>query len=50
MLRKLEKEDYLNLSAYRPITLLNILGKTLKAVIASRIRETVKGYGLLLDT
>jgi hypothetical protein len=50
MLRKPEKEDYSDLSAYRPIALLNTLGKTLEAVIASRIRETAETYGLLLDT
>jgi hypothetical protein len=50
MLRKLGKKDYSDLSAYRPIALLNTLGKTLEAVITSRIRETAKTYGLLPDT
>jgi hypothetical protein len=49
MLRKLEKEGYSNLSVYRFITLLNILEKTLKTVIASKIRKTVEAYELLLN-
>jgi hypothetical protein len=47
MLKKPGKKDYSDPSAYRPITLLNTLGKTLEAVIASRIRETAEAYGLL---
>lgn len=50
MLRKPGKADYSNPSAYRPIALLNTLGKTLESVIASRIRETAESYGLLPDT
>jgi hypothetical protein len=50
MLRKPGKGDYLNPSAYRPIALLNTLGKTLESVIAGRITETAESYGLLPDT
>jgi hypothetical protein len=50
LLRKLDKSDYSNLSAYRPITLLNIFEKTLEAIVARRIRHVVKAYGLLPKT
>jgi hypothetical protein len=50
ILRKLEKEDYSDLFAYKSITLLNILGKILKTVIASKIREMAETYELLLNT
>ncbi len=35
MLKKLNKEDYLNLFAYKLITLLNTLEKILEAVISN---------------
>jgi Reverse transcriptase (RNA-dependent DNA polymerase) len=50
LLRKPEKSDYSDPSAYRPITLLNTFGKVFKAVVARRIRYVVKAYGLLPET
>jgi hypothetical protein len=37
MLRKPKKRDYTDLKSYRLITLLNIIGKLLERVIASKI-------------
>jgi hypothetical protein len=50
LLKKPEKSDYLDLSAYRPIILLNTLGKILEAVVTRRIRYVVEKYNLLLKT
>jgi hypothetical protein len=50
LLRKPDKSDYSNLIVYRPIALLNTLGKTLKAIVARRIRHVVEAYGLLPKT
>jgi hypothetical protein len=50
MLKKLGKSDYINLLAYRLITLLNTLGKVLEAVILNRIKFITKIHDLLLDT
>jgi hypothetical protein len=50
LLRKPGKSDYLNPLAYRPIALLNTLGKTFKAVVARRIRYAVEAHGLLPET
>ena len=50
MLKKLEKSDYTNLLAYRPIALLNTLGKVLEAVISNRIKFIAETYDLLSDT
>ncbi len=50
MLRKLGKPDYTDLKAYRPIVLLNILGKVLEVIIAKRIRFLAETHALLLST
>ena len=50
MLRKTGKPDYTNPSAYRPISLLNTLGKLLEAVIAKRMSYYVERYDLLPNT
>jgi hypothetical protein len=50
LFKKSGKSDYLNLSAYRPIVLLNILEKILKAVVTRRIRYVVEKYNLFLKT
>ena len=49
IIRKLSKPDYTNPKVYRPIVLLNILGKTLKAIITKRIRYLIETYTLLLS-
>jgi hypothetical protein len=50
LLRKPGKSDYLNPSAYKPIALLNTLGKILEAIIARRIHYAVKARKLLPET
>ena len=50
IIRKIGKADYLNPSAYRPIALLNTLGKALKVIILNRIRFLIKTYNLLPAT
>ena len=47
MLRKPNKPDYTSPKAYRPIALLNTLGKALEAVMARRLRFLVEKYTLL---
>ena len=49
-LRKPKKGDYTDPKAYRPIALLNTLGKLLERVIASRISQLAETYGLLPDS
>jgi hypothetical protein len=50
ILRKPGKADYIDLSAYRPIALLNTLGKTLKAVVSQRMRYLCEKHALLPQT
>jgi ribonuclease HI len=50
VLRKPGKPDYSLPGAYRPISLLNTLGKLLEAVIARRLSYFAEHYGLLPDT
>lgn len=50
VLRKPNKPDYSNPGAYRPISLLNTLGKLLEAVIAKQLSYYAETYGLLPDT
>jgi hypothetical protein len=50
VLRKPGKPDYSVPGAYRPISLLNTLGKLLEAVIARRLSYLVEKHGLLPDT
>ena len=49
VLKKPRKSDYLNPNAYRPIALLDILGKVLEAIVAKRISKLAKRYYLLPD-
>ncbi|KAF7184036.1 hypothetical protein CNMCM7691_004595 [Aspergillus felis] len=44
------KPDYLNPGAYRPISLLNTLGKLLEAVVARRLSYLTEKHSLLPDT
>ena len=50
MLKKLNKEDYLNSFIYRLIALLNTLRKTLETVIFNRIKYIAELYNLLLNS
>ena len=50
ILKKLGKSDYTNLSAYRPIALLNTLEKVLEAIISNRIKFIAEAHDLLSDT
>jgi ribonuclease HI len=50
VLRKPGKPDYSIPGAYRPISLLNTLGKLLEAVIAKRLSHLAEKHGLLPDT
>lgn len=50
VLRKPGKPDYSVPGAYRPISLLNTLGKLLEAVMAKRLSYYAETYGLLPDT
>lgn len=47
VLRKPEKPNYSIPGAYRPISLLNTLGKLLEAVVARRLSFLAKKHGLL---
>jgi hypothetical protein len=46
-LKRMNKEDYTEAKAWRPISLLATLGKILESVIAERISHAVETYGLL---
>lgn len=50
VLRKPGKADYSEPGAYRPISLLNTLGKLLDSVIARRLSYYVENYRLLPET
>ncbi|CEJ62845.1 Putative Reverse transcriptase [Penicillium brasilianum] len=50
VLRKPGKPDYSIPGAYRPISLLNTLGKLLEAVVARRLSHLAEKHGLLPDT
>jgi hypothetical protein len=50
VLRKPGKPDYSQPGAYRPISLLNTLGKLLEAVIARRLSFYTEHHRLLPDT
>ena len=50
VLRKPGKDDYTTPKAYRPISLLNTLGKLLEAVMARRLSYYAETYQLLPDT
>ena len=44
------KKDYSNPSSYRPIALLNTLGKALESIVASRLKEIAEKNNLLPKT
>jgi hypothetical protein len=46
-LKKLEKDGYTLAKTWRPISLLDTLGKVLESVVAERISHAVETYGLL---
>jgi hypothetical protein len=48
-LKKPDKLDYTVVGAYRPIALLNITGKILESIVASRLSVFVEKYQLLPD-
>ncbi len=48
MLRKLNKENYIQLKIYRIITLLNIISKTLKLIIIIKFNYLIKFNVLFL--
>jgi len=50
MLQKLDKKNYLKLSSFKFIILLNTLSKMLKSIILKRLCYVVKAYNTLLDT
>ena len=47
ILKKPNKPDYLEPKAYRPIALLDTLGKALETVISKRLTELAESYSLL---
>lgn len=47
LLKKPEKRDYTKAKAWRPISLLSILGKLLEAAVAERISFAVETHGML---
>jgi hypothetical protein len=50
VLRKLGKDDYTALKSYRPIALINTIGKIIDAVIARRLSYLAKTYYILPPT
>jgi hypothetical protein len=49
MLRKLKKKNYLELSFFRFIALLNTLNKMLKSIILKCLRYVVKAHNTLFN-
>jgi hypothetical protein len=49
-IKKLEKDNYIVLKAYRLIALLNTLSKSFESIINKKIFYLTKTYRLLLDT
>lgn len=50
VLRKLDKDDYTIPKAYRPIALLNTIGKIMDAIIARRLSYLVEVHNILSNT
>ncbi|KAK1474280.1 zinc knuckle, partial [Colletotrichum tamarilloi] len=50
VLRKLGKDNYIVLKVYRPIALLNTVGKIIDIIIIKRLSYFTKIYGLLLNS
>ena len=49
-LRKIDKDDYTAPNAYRPIALLNTLGKVMESVMSKKITHLAETHRLLPDT
>ena len=49
VLRKPQKADYSLAGEYRPIALLNTIGKILERIVATRITEAAETHNLLLN-
>ena len=49
VLKKLGKPNYLDLGAYRLITLLNILSKILESIVTRYLSELIEAKKLLLS-
>jgi hypothetical protein len=49
-LQKPNKEDYTVVGAYRPIALLNTIGKLLELVMARKLSLLTKNNSILLET
>ena len=49
VLKKPQREDYTKAKAYRPIALLNTLGKLLERIVVDRISQATETYHLLPD-
>lgn len=49
VLKKPQREDYTKAKAYRPIALLNTLGKLLERIVADRISQATETHHLLPD-
>ena len=47
VLRKPKKNDYTNLKAYRPIALLDTIGKALELIVARKLIDVTKANHLL---
>lgn len=50
VLRKPSKPSYSDLGAWRPIALLNTIGKLIESLMAKRLSQAAKEHKLLLDT
>jgi len=50
VMRKPGKKDYSNAKAYRPIALLDTLGKILEFIVSERLRNAVEACGSIPDT
>ena len=49
VLKKLNKDNYLELKLYKLIALLNIIRKILKTIIIRRLSNYIKKYNLFLS-
>ena len=49
-LRKIDKDDYTAPNAYRPIALLNMLGKVMESIMSKKITHLAETHRLLPDT
>lgn len=49
-MQNLYKDDYSITKVYRPIALLNIIGKVLESILAKKISVLIELYSLLIKT